>query len=141
MRTFSRLLSVLLFLTLCFSCKHNTPEQEVGNMTKEFVDALYNLNYEKAQTYCTPQSSAIISFLASNISEEHLSMVKKAGKAQVDILKVDINEDETAATVLCKITNYLKLSLLDNQSCIDKEIEKEIDLIKDKGKWVVDLHM
>lgn len=140
MKTFARFLSILLCLTFCFSCKH-TPEQEVENVTKEFVEALYNLDFEKAQKYCTSQSSAIINFLASNVSEEHLSMVKKAGKAQVDILKADINEDGTTATVICRIANYLKLSLLDNQSHIDKETEKEIDLIKEKGKWLVDIHM
>ena len=140
MRTFGRFLSALLCLAICFSCK-STPEQEVGNVAKEFVDALYNLDYEKAQSYCTAQSNAIISFFASNISEEHLSMVKKAGKAQIDIINVNICEDETTATVLCRITNYLKLSLLDNQSRIDKETEKEIDLINDNGKWLVDLHM
>lgn len=140
MRTFGRFLSALLCLAICFSCK-STPEQEVGNVAKEFVDALYNLDYEKAQSYCTSESSAIISFFASNISEEHLSMVRKAGKAQVDIMNVNISEDETTATVLCKVTNYLKLSLLDNQSRIDEETEKEIDLIKEKDKWLVDLHM
>lgn len=140
MKTSSRFLSALLFITLCFSCKH-APEQEVENRAKEFVDALYNLDYEEAQKYCTSQSNTIISFLASNVNEEHLSMAKNAGKAQVVILKADINEDGTTATVLFKITNYLKINLLEGESYIDKETEKEIDLVKEDGKWLVDLHM
>lgn len=140
MKAFGRFLSILLCLTFCSSCEH-TPEQEVENVAKEFVEALYNLDYDKAQKYCTSQSSAIISFLASNVSEEHLSMVKRAGKAQVNVLRTDIDEDGTTATVICRIANYLKLNLLDNRSHIDKETEKEIDLIKEKGKWLVDIHM
>lgn len=130
----------LLCIILYFSCTP-APEQEVKDITREFVDALYNLDYGKAQEHCNSQSTAIINFLASNVSQKHISMIEEAGKAEVNILKVSINKDGTTATVLCKITNFLKLGLLDSKPYIEEQTEKRIDLVKENGKWLVNLQM
>ena len=79
-------------------------------------------------------------FFASNISQEAIEKVKKAGRAKAEITKVTLNEDGITATVKCKITNYLKLNFIEETSTIEETSDKEFDLIKSGEIWLVDLH-
>lgn len=133
------ILGLLLIVTAC----SRTPEQQIDMVVRDFAEALYNLDYEKAQGLCTPQSALIISLLASNISSKNFEQIKKAGRAKVEISSISINDGRTEATVKCKISNYLKLDIFNDNSFIEKEAEETFYLVKDENnqKWLVELHI
>lgn len=129
----------LLYLFLLTSC-NQTPEAIVKDVTMDFAKAFYNLNLEKAQKYTTFSSKTFISLLASNIDQEDIEKIKKAGGASVEIMDVVLENNGETAIVKCKITNYLKLNFIKGVSTIEKEFEKELNLIKYEDKWLIDLH-
>lgn len=128
----------LLFLVLT-SCG-STPEKEVEAITKDFAESFYNMDYENALKLSTSQSALVISFFASNITQEYIDRLKQVGSANVEIINAEMGEYGTTATVRCKITNCIKINFIEESSFIKKESEEIFYLIKSGDKWFVDFH-
>ncbi|WP_321517227.1 DUF4878 domain-containing protein [uncultured Bacteroides sp.] len=130
---------LLLLIPLFVACSH-TPQKEAEKVAVNFSKAMYNLNFDDAKKYCTPDASKILSFIASNIKEEDLKLLKKSGDVDVSVVESTLNSGDSTATVNLKISNYIQINIMSGKSTIEKEKEERVDLVKVKDKWLVDLH-
>ncbi len=132
---------ISLLLLVCFLMACNSiPQQKAEDTAVDFSKAMYNLQFEDAKTMCTPNTSAILSFIASNLKEENIEMLKKAGEAKISVIESTLNPGDSTATVTLKVSNYLQLNMMSGKSTIEKEKEETIDLVKVNDKWLVDMH-
>ena len=67
--------SVLIFT--CLSCQQQTPQTQIEQTAIDFCEAFYNFNYPVAEEWSTPSSLSYLSFLASNIQQNHLDQLKR----------------------------------------------------------------
>jgi len=126
-------------IILFISC-NNQNKQEAEKTAKEFAESFYNMDYKKATELSTSQSSPLIYFIASNVTDNNIKMIKKTGKARATVLKSNINEKDSVGTVICQISNYLQIDYLKNEnSVIINKQEHSFKLANIKGRWLVDL--
>lgn len=128
------LLTSLFFLN---SCKQ-APEEQAATVAKSFAESFYNMDYNKALNYCTTQSAVVISFFASNISQENIDLLKNHGKAKIEVLETVLGEYGVSAKVKCKVSNFVKLNFLEETAFIEEEKEETFNMIKSGNDWFVD---
>lgn len=135
----ARILTILSIIILFISCS-NQNKQEAEKTAKKFAESLCNMDYKEAAELSTPQSFPLIHFIASNVTDNNIKMIKKAGKAKVTILRSNINEKKTIGTVTCQINNYLQIDYLNNgNSMIINKQKHSFQLVNIKSKWLVNL--
>ena len=97
------ILSVITFT--CFSCQKQNPKTQLEEIAINFCESFYNFNYPVAEEWSTPSSLSYLSFLASNIQQNHLDQLKTQGAAKASIItSSEITPDSEMATVICQIT-------------------------------------
>lgn len=96
------ILSVITFT--CFSCQKQNPKTQLEEIAINFCESFYNFNYPVAEEWSTPSSLSYLSFLASNIQQNHLDQLKTQGAAKASIItSSEITPDSEMATVICQI--------------------------------------
>lgn len=126
-------------LIICISCGRST-ENEVKSSTINFARAFYSLNFQEAKKYCISGTSPEFDYYVSNITQESIDALKKAGEVQVEILDININNESLSARVKCRVTNYLKINPIEGTSIVEKQSEKIYNLKKSGKDWLIDLH-
>ncbi len=132
-------LFLLLFIPVIVSCSQ-TPQKQAEKAAVNFSKAMYGLDFDEAKKYCTPDAFKILSFIASNVKEEDIKMMKDAGDVEVTVIESLVNPGDSTATVNLKISNYIQLNMMSGKSFIEKEKEEKVDLVKVNDKWLVDLY-
>ena len=98
------ILSLITFT--CFSCQKQNPKTQLEEIAINFCESFYNFNYPVAEEWSTPSSLSYLSFLASNIQQNHLDQLKTQGAAKASIItSSEITPDSEMATVICQIKN------------------------------------
>ena len=132
-------LFLLLFIPVIVSCSQ-TPQKQAEKAAVNFSKAMYRLDFDEAKKHCTPDAFKILSFIASNVKEEVIKMMKDAGDVEVTVIESLVNPGDSTATVNLKISNYIQLNMMSGKSFIEKEKEEKVDLVKVNDKWLVDLY-
>lgn len=114
MKTPIRFLILILLSATIFSCKVSQ-ETAVRKVSSTFLTSLNKNDFETMKKYATPDSKSMIEML-----ESFSSMGSTPSNAQFEILSCTINGD----IATCKY--------------ISEGEEKQLDLVKMKGKWLVD---
>ena len=108
-KLYTLIYSVLIFT--CLSCQQQTPQTQIEQTAIDFCEAFYNFNYPVAEEWSTPSSLSYLSFLASNIQQNHLDQLKTQGAAKASIItSSEITPDSEMATVICQIKNAFIIS-------------------------------
>lgn len=123
------------------SCSKVIKDEEVLNECAEkFATTLFNLQLEKAATYCVPQSKKYIAYYASNISEKEIKLLDSLNKTpKIDILDVCYKEgtDDSIALATCKAQDVLVFQKIGELGNVTEHITFVIPLVRRNGKWLV----
>lgn len=133
---------VIFCLSVVFlSCEHKEKRPEQDNATtavEHFCAAYFNLQFEEALKYCTPESQKWISFTASNIQEEDLEVMRgRDGGTSIEVTEIDAPETDSIGHATVKAGNYLSIEKIDDKAYIAEEGIFHFDLVKRDGKWKV----
>ncbi|MBR5687926.1 MAG: hypothetical protein IKX36_08200 [Prevotella sp.] len=135
------MLVILCVSMVSFSCERQEKRPAQGNATttvEKFCAAYFNLQYEEALKYCTPESQKWISFAASNISEEDLAVMRnREGGTSIEVTEIDAHDTDTIGQATVKAGNYLSIEKIDDKAYIADEGIFHFDLVKRDGKWKV----
>lgn len=118
-----------------------------GSMKKEheqaeasalgFASAFFNFDFERAASFCAPESYPWIRFKASNITEKDLEVYNNDGQmAEADLEDITFKNDTTAVAT-CNMSHVLLTDSLERQGIMAQEKTFVIPLVKRNGKWVV----
>lgn len=122
-------LSLLLIVLFAFgACKKSA--NDPASVAKEYVLAINKMDYDKAKTLSTEETSKFIEMMKafSNMGGDEAKLAefkKKSEKIEVEILNTDIKDDTLA---ICKY----KISGIENQ----EPKEESINLVKRNNKWL-----
>ena len=139
------LLSVV-FAMLCLSlfsssCERQEKRPSKNNATtavEQFCAAFFNLQYEAALQYCTPESQKWIYFAASNVQDEDLSLLRnREGGTSIEVTEIDASETDSIGHATVKVGNFLSMDKIDDKGHIAEEGIFHFELVKREGKWKV----
>ena len=106
--------------------------------TINFCESFYNFNYPVAEEWSTPSSLSYLSFLASNIQQNHLDQLKTQGAAKASIItSSEITPDSEMATVICQIKNAFIINPINGKAERFSSLQDTLQLIKEGNKWLV----
>ena len=126
-------LSVITFT--CFSCQKQNPKTQLEEIAINFCESFYNFNYPVAEEWSTPSSLSYLSFLASNIQQNHLDQLKTQGAAKASIItSSEITPDSEMATVICQIKNAFIINPINGKAERFSSLQDTLQLIKEGNK-------
>ena len=132
------ILSISIFSFICLSCQQHTPKSQIEQTAVDFCEAFYNFNYPVAEEWSTPSSLSYLSFLASNIQQNHLDQLKTQGAAKASIItSSEITPDSEMATVICQIKNAFIINPINGKAERFSSLQDTLQLIKEGNKWLV----
>ena len=134
-KLYTLIYSVLIFT--CLSCQQQTPQTQIEQTAIDFCEAFYNLNYPAAKAWSTPSSLSYLSFLASNVRQTHLDLLKTRGAAKVSVISSEITPDSEMATVICQIKNAFIINPINGKAERFSSLQDTLQLIKEGNKWLV----
>lgn len=134
-RTLLFILSAIL-LTLS-ACKKENPQTIIEETATNFCEAFYNFNYPVAKEWSTPSSLSYLSYLASNLRQEHLDRLRKQGPVKVSVLTSAMEPNEEKATAICQIENAYIINPINDDAQQVSSLQDTLRLIKEDGKWLV----
>ena len=83
-------------------------------------------------------SLSYLSFLASNIQQNHLDQLKTQGAAKASIItSSEITPDSEMATVICQIKNAFIINPINGKAERFSSLQDTLQLIKEGNKWLV----
>ncbi len=133
---------IAAFFSVVLSCSNrNDAEQDeikaISETADSFAGRYFNFDLIGASKLSTMESKKWISFLASNITQEDVNMLREQDEAATFVnLNVDKTSDSTA-TSSYKVTNFLMIDTLGRPGIITDEAFYKINLVKRNGRWLV----
>lgn len=130
---------LILLGVMASACGGNMEkEYEQAKLTAEgFSAAFFNMDFDRAASFCAPESYPWIRFKASNITEKDLEVYNREQRlAESELDDLTFRNDSTAVAV-CNMSHVLLTDSLERQATMAQEMTFRIPLIKRDGKWLV----
>ncbi len=102
-----------------------------------FSEKYFNFDFRSALDYSTPESRKWISYVASNVSDEDLGILRSYGHAAVvDANGIDIIGD-TTAVVTMSVSGFLSTDSIGRPGHIVEKAVFRLPMVCRKGRWLV----
>lgn len=134
-KLYTLIYSVLIFT--CLSCQQQTPQTQIEQTAIDFCEAFYNFNYPAAKAWITPSSLSYLSFLASNVRQTHLDLLKTRGAAKVSVISSEIDANSEKATVVYQIKNTFVINPVEGKIEYMSSLQDTLQLVRENNKWLV----
>ena len=134
-KLYTLIYSVLIFT--CLSCQQQTPQTQIEQTAIDFCEAFYNFNYPVAKEWSTPSSQSYLSFLASNVRQTHLDLLKTRGAAKVSVISSEIDANSEKATVVYQIKNTFVINPVEGKIEYMSSLQDTLQLVRENNKWLV----
>lgn len=130
---------VILLSVMLSACGRNMEkEYEAAQATAEgFSEAFFNMDFDRAASYCAPESYVWIRFKASNITEKDLEVYNRKQRMAESELKDLTFPNDTTATAVCNMSHVLLTDSLERQATMAQEKSFVIPMVKRDGEWLV----
>lgn len=130
---------VILLGVMASACAQDMEkEHEEAQVTAEgFSAAFFNMEFDRAASFCAPESYLWLRFKASNITEKDLEVYnreQRMAEAELDDLTF---LNDTTATAICNLSHVLLTDSLERQATMAQEKSFIIPLVKRDGRWLV----
>lgn len=138
-RLFYHSFSVILFSS-CIGCHSpNNEKEEISTCAKNFAFHFFNLDFDNAFLYCTPESKPWIQYRATNITQKDIDVfTTSAYSASVEIEDIKMKrETDSTAIVICKLHHVLLPDSLEKTGKIKPEMTYTIPFVNRNGKWLI----
>lgn len=132
-----RFMSVLYILVACVTLSLFTDclgdedgGSEVDDAAISWADAYFNFDLKKAQRYTTPESRIWLSFLASNITENDLTIIRQQEEsAIVELTSSEQINDSTWLTTMT-VSNFMMMDSIGQTGHMVDEAEFTVPVVK-----------
>lgn len=130
-------LLLLCLLTAACGESREKDEEQIQEVAEGFASAFFNMDFDRAASFCAPESFPWVRFKASNITEKDLEVYnreQRMAKARLD--RLTFSSDTTAAAT-CQVAHVLLTDSLERQAIMVPERTFRIPLVKRDGKWLI----
>jgi hypothetical protein len=130
----------LLIIAMSVCCD-NLPKGDSDKVKEEiaaFANAYFNYDLKTAARHCTPESKIWFRYLASNIHQADVEVLKKAPEgASIEIKDINYDDNDTTGTAIVAVNNYLRLDTIGKAGRMIDNATFRIPIIYREGRWTV----
>ena len=138
---FDRLRSLAFILSstsmMLLSCGSDTEEQ-VNDVAEAFAKEYFNWHYCEAMPYVTAESSEQMKFLASNVTEDDVQLLRNMESgAEIKIEDCNIADGDSVAYVNVTIENFCHADTIGRAASLHESANATLMLKHRDDKWQV----
>ncbi|WP_298452257.1 hypothetical protein [uncultured Prevotella sp.] len=132
-------LAVICLLIFGSCTKHHISEDEekIKSVTDNFADQYFNFNLKEAMQFCTPESEKWIKFIASNITQEDIDVLKNKPEGATHNTDEIIYVNDTLANIKCHVFNVMKIDTIGLRGRVSEHEIYNINVVKRGDKWMI----
>ncbi len=136
---FNRLKSLVLLLSstslLLLSCESDTKEQ-VNDAAEGFAKEFFNWHYCEAMPYVTAESAEYMKFLATNVTEDDVQMLRSMESgAEINVENCNITDGDSVAYVDMTIENFCHADTIGRPAILHESAKVTLLLMHRGEKW------
>lgn len=121
----------------CDGLTRNETEEVTGTVMG-FSEAYFNFDLNTAADYCTPESRKWICFLASNVQEADLEIIRtQEQNATVKVKDISYSPDDSTGTALIEAKDFLMLDTIGKSGHMKDEARFKLGFILHDGKCLI----
>lgn len=138
---FNRLISLALLFSstslLLLSCGSDKEEQ-VNDVAENFAKEYFNWRYCEAMPYVTAESSEQMKFLASNVTEDDVQLLRSMESgAEITIEDSRVADGDSVAYVNVAIENFCHADTIGRPARLNESAKATLMLVHRGEKWQV----
>ena len=134
------LLFALVFLTAGCQLQEDDEMSAIDKAVSNWAECFFNFDYKGALEYTTPESGKWIRFAASNITQSDIDFIQEHdNKVSINVVDHYLTAGDTASTARIRASDFVRLDLIDHNNTVVDQAEFQLNLVKRKGEWMVDL--
>jgi outer membrane lipopolysaccharide assembly protein LptE/RlpB len=134
--------TVLLLILLSIVCgcgQSHRDHKSIDEVVDSFATSYFNWKFEKALKYVSLESERWLYFVASNVHQADIDILKKQDEdATVSIDNVDIKDSDAIAYIT--VHNYLRMDTIGKEGRIIKKAKFAFHLNHNNSCWMVVLN-
>lgn len=122
------------------SCRHVSfgAESDIEATVDSFACDYFNWHFEEAARHCTPESERWLRYAASNVHQADIDLLThQEESAQHEILEINMDENDTTATVHLTVRNYLHMDTIGTKGHFVNQADFVLNLVRRNGRWLV----
>ena len=136
MKRYSFLLLVLPMLIACGENRDGSEEQLV-EVADSFSLGYFNYDLQKAKRFCTDDSEKWLQFIASNIQQEDVDILRQQEvSATVEVGEVSYTGD-SSAVVNITVQHFLKMDSIGKTGVMTDEADFRLNAHIHNGRWYI----
>lgn len=136
MKRYSFLLLVLPMLIACGENRDGSEEQLV-EVADSFSLGYFNYDLQKAKRFCTDDSEKWLQFIASNIQQEDVDILRQQEvSATVEVGEVSYTGD-SSAVVNITVQHFLKMDSIGKTGVMTDEADFKLNADIHNGRWYI----
>jgi len=126
-----------MFTIGCNNPSHSQSDK-VDNEVNAFAEAYFNYDFKTAASHCTPESEKWLKYVASNINQSDVDMLRNASEgASIEINNYNYDDNDTTGVAIITVNNFMRLDTIGKAGhIIDKAIFR-IPIVLREGKWTI----
>lgn len=120
---------------------HKGSESQLKETADSFAVHYYNWRFGKAVHYCTPESEQWLRFAATNVHSADIDSLRAmAADAEIRLGDVEFDENDTTATAIFHVKDFLQMDSLGQAAKVHKEATFRIPMVIRGEEWLVKLN-
>lgn len=130
----------IVAITLSFAaCNEIRNEKtELRKDIGRFAESYFNYDFKNAMQYCTPDSKKWLAYIASNISEADLVVLRDQEEgASVSIKDIEIHGNDSTGVVRMIVRNFMCVDTIGRSGRMKPEGIFVFNIVKREGRWLI----
>lgn len=130
------IIAAMILLAACGRNSDNT--ENIKSDVGEFAKYLFNYDFHNAMKFCTPESRKWILYMASNINEDDLRILRsQENGATVEVSDISTNWTDSTGTATVKVNNFMQLDTIGHSGRILREGIFKFSFVHSGNRWTV----
>jgi hypothetical protein len=131
------LILFILGSMLLYSCG-KTGEEQLVETVDSFSNTYFNWQFHRAVAYCTPDSKRWLSYMASQVDQGDIDILRSQAKsAKAEVVRVNVLDGDSVARVEVKVSNFLSMDTIGAEGKIEEEARFIISAKFVDNQWKV----
>ena len=136
MKRFAFFMTAVAVLTACADSL-SSQQEKAGRAATAFAEAYFNYDLQKAIEWTTPESAKWMSFVASNMTQEDVSILNSRTEGtQVTLTACEVLNDTTCETMLA-VDNFLAADSIERPGELRDGGVFRLKVVLRDGNWKV----
>ncbi len=133
-------IGICTLIVALLACSQSKETEEINRITftaDNFIESYFNYDFSKSCQFCTEESGLWLKFVASNIEQEDIDILRRQPEgASFETKDINVINDSTAIAHY-RIYNFMRMDTIGKAGEMTSKADYAITLVKRHGKWQV----